>query len=355
MPHLAALLARGARARLETEPERIPAIVWTTIATGRGPEAHGIQATGSRRLAGMRTAVPLAAASPGGLLETLVTATDLLRLTHAEPPSSALRGAKALWNVASEKGLRVGVVNWWATWPCDTVNGYVVTDRAFFRVERGGAPDREACPADVFDRVRGLRPNDATERARALDLFYMAAARLLRGAQPPDLEAVYLPGLDITTMQQLGEASAFDLATLDTRLANVRDYYRFADERIGEAVADLGPQDVLVLVGDPGRLARRGAQAVEGTLAIAGADVAPGDLGSASERDIAATVLHLAGLPVSRELSGHVLEAALGREFRATHAVRYVATYGRRPKARAAESAFDQQVVEELKSLGYIQ
>lgn len=50
VPKLADLLERGARATLRAEPEQVPAIVWTTIATGRGPEAHGIRSAGSRRL-----------------------------------------------------------------------------------------------------------------------------------------------------------------------------------------------------------------------------------------------------------------------------------------------------------------
>jgi len=299
----------------------------------------------------MRT--PLASAE-NPLVERLGAATDLLRITRSAPPSSALRGAKAFWNVASEKGLRVGVVNWWATWPCDTVNGYVVTDRAFLRVDKGGAPDREACPADVFDALRELPSSVAPERARALDAFYSAAGRRLRGAAPPDLEAVYLPGLDISTMQHLGEAPAADLANLGTRLEAVRDYHRFLDERIGAALDDLGPQDVLVLVADPGRLAR-GAANPEGTLVLSGAAVASGDLGVAGERDVAPTVLHLSGLPISRELSGHVLEAALSADFRRANPVRFTDSYGRRPPARAAESAFDNEVLEELRSLGYIQ
>src|SRR5262249_5377073 len=36
MPRLRALLGSGARAVLRAEPEQVPAIVWTTIATGRG-------------------------------------------------------------------------------------------------------------------------------------------------------------------------------------------------------------------------------------------------------------------------------------------------------------------------------
>ena len=81
----------------------------------------------------------------------LGNASDLLRLSRPQAPSSVLRSVKALWNVASEKGLRVGVVNWWATWPADPVNGYVVTDRAFFKLEKGGAARPRGAPA------RGLR------------------------------------------------------------------------------------------------------------------------------------------------------------------------------------------------------
>jgi hypothetical protein len=50
-----------------------------------------------------------------------------------------------------------------------------------------------------------------------------------------------------------------------------------------------------------------------------------------------------------------VIEAALTPDFRARNPVRWVASYGRRPPARSAESAFDRDMLEELKSLGYIQ
>ena len=352
MPHLAVLLASGARGRLRTEPERVPAIVWTTIATGRGPEAHGIRAPGARHIPGLRTPVSLDT-ERSRFASAMARAAELLRLTHPEPPSAILRGAKTFWNVASEKGLRVGVVNWWATWPAEAVNGYVVTDRAAFRLERGGIPDREVYPPGAFDRLRGLLDPSEPDRARRLDRFHLAAARALRGADPPDLEAVYLPGLDIVTMQQLGEPSGADLAGLDSRLAAVRDCYRFVDGLVGDYATDRGPEDVLVIVADPGRLAREG-EAPEGLILLVGGPVRAVDIGTVSERDVAPTVLHLLGLPRSRELDGAVLESAVGDEFRTAHPVRIVDSYGRRPRARAAESAFDAEVLEELRSLGYI-
>jgi hypothetical protein len=336
MPNLQALLASGARARLRAEPERAPAIVWTTVATGRGPEAHGIRATRARRQ---------------GPLARLGEAADLLSLTRREPRSSVLRSVKTFWNVASDKGLRVGVVNWRATWPCEPVGGYVVTDRTLLRIERGGATDREACPPEVFERLVDLRP-PTTDRARALDLFYSAAANRLRAAAATDIEAVYLPGLDIATMQLLDQDPAA-LAGLDQRLEAVRAHYRFVDERIGELRGKPRPGEVLVLVADPGRLARRGRTPATGLLSIVGAPVAPGDMGLVSERDVAPTVLHLAGLPVSRELSGRVLEAGLREDWRRAHPIRFVDAYGRRAAA-ARSSDFDAELVEELRSLGYV-
>src|SRR4029453_1421994 len=198
----------------------------TTIGTGRGPEVHGIQSAGARRFAGMRT--PVALGEDGRLQRALGAAADLLRLTRSQPATSVLRGAKTFWNVASEKGLRVGVVNWWATWPADAVNGYTVTDRALFKLEKGGPAAREVYPADAFDRLKPVAAASADpDRARRIDRFCLDAARVMREASPPDLEAVYLPGLDIVTMQQVGDAAPSDLPQLDARLDVVRSYFRF--------------------------------------------------------------------------------------------------------------------------------
>jgi hypothetical protein len=354
MPALAALAARAAHGALRAEPERVPAIVWTTIATGRGPEAHWIQSAEARRVAGLRTPVGVGA-EPSPFASALASATDLLRVTRPQPASAALRSVKAFWNVASDKGLRVGVVNWWATWPADPVNGWLVTDRALFKLEKGGGFDRETHPPEALDRLRLLVSSPEAERARRLDAFHLAAARVLRAEAPPDLEAVYLPGLDIFTMQQIGEAPASDLAALEAKLAAVREQYRYVDGLIGEASAGLAANEVLVLVGDPGRLARSGPTSPEGLLLLVGSAIAPGDLGTVSERDVAPTVLHLLGIARSLELDGRVLEAALAPSFRESHPVRTVDGYGRRPPARAPDSAFDETVLEELKSLGYIQ
>jgi hypothetical protein len=350
LPALAALLARGAHARLRAEPERVPAIVWTTIATGRGPAAHGILSPDTRRLAGLRTPVSLDAEA-GRFAAALGRATDLLRLTRPQPASASLRSVKTFWNVASEKGLRVGVVNWWATWPAEAVNGWLVSDRAAFKIEKGGASEREVHPPEAFETLRPLLDAAEPERARRLDRFHLAAARALRSPAPPDLEAVYLPGLDIFTMQQFGETPGSDLAPLRP-LGAIREQYWFVTRLWPRG---RGPgRDVLFWSAIRAASRARG-QSAEGLLLLAGPVVAATDLGGVSERDVAPTVLRLLGLPGSRELEGQVLEAALTEPFRREHPLRTVDSYGRRPPSRPADSAFDQDVLEQLRSLGYIQ
>ena len=87
--------------------------------------------------------------------------------------------------MASEKGLRIGVVNWWATWPAEAVNGFLVSDRAAFKIEKGGKAEREVHPAEAFETLRALLDASEPERARRLDLFHLAAARALRAAASP--------------------------------------------------------------------------------------------------------------------------------------------------------------------------
>jgi len=347
MPQLARWAKRGASAHLRAEPEPVPAIVWTTIATGRGPEAHGIRATGARRLAGMKT--PLFVSGDDHLASALAAAGDVLRITRAEPPSAVLRTVKTFWNIASEKGLRVGVVNWWATWPADPVNGYLISDRAFFKVERGEPFDRDVYPPTTLSTFAGLLAPRG-ERAQRLDLFYARVASRLREGSPPDLEALYLPGLDIFTTQQMA-APPPDLGALDARLQTIRDYYRFLDVLIGEFLGAPATNEVVVLVADPGR---RDRQHTGGRLLVTGGPVQTIDLGTVSEREVAPTILHLLGLPISQELGGRVLEEMLAPSFREAYPVRRVTHYGRRQPAPAA-SGFDREMIEELRSLGYIQ
>ncbi len=55
--------------------------------------------------------------------------------------SANLRRVKAFWNILSEKGITVGIVGWWPSWPAEEVNGFMITDRAWpVAMSDGGVP-----------------------------------------------------------------------------------------------------------------------------------------------------------------------------------------------------------------------
>jgi len=101
LPTLAAIAARGQYAPLESIRPYLSPRVWTSIATGKRPEKHGI----------------LNWTKPTGE-------------TTAELYYSYDRKCHALWNIVSDAGMDVGVVNWLMTFPAEPVKGTMITDHA---------------------------------------------------------------------------------------------------------------------------------------------------------------------------------------------------------------------------------
>jgi predicted AlkP superfamily phosphohydrolase/phosphomutase len=128
LPNLRRLADAGTSAVLKTAYGSSP-VIWTTIATGRTPEEHGI--------------------------------TDFVANTRQGmvPVSSSLRRVPALWNMASRAGLRTAVLGWWASWPAEDIGGVVVTDRAHLDVDRIVHPASYLAGLErERDRARGEYP-----------------------------------------------------------------------------------------------------------------------------------------------------------------------------------------------------
>ena len=100
MPNLAALLARAAKGTLMSTIPPITAAAWTSFATGKNPGKHGLVDFVFFPGHGYRVAIA----------------------------NSTTRAAATLWNILSDHGRRVGVVNVPMTYPPEKVNGVMVTD-----------------------------------------------------------------------------------------------------------------------------------------------------------------------------------------------------------------------------------
>jgi hypothetical protein len=158
---------------------------------------------------------------------------------------------------------------------------------------------------------------------------------------------VYLPGLDILRFRlDEGEATA-DLAfRLEARRA-LEAYVGWLDAEVRERAAREGT--VLVLVADPGR---RGAATAEGFVVVHGGPAEPRCVGPALDLvDVAPLVLRLAGFPASGEMRGVLPDRCLG----GLRELPRIATYGRRAISPGeVRSDYDPEMVERLKSLGYL-
>src|SRR5437867_1769339 len=125
LPTLARLKRTGAWANLRSMDPTLSPLLWTTVATGKPPEEHGV--------------LDFLALDPKTGLRV--------------PVSSAAREVKALWNFFTEAGRSCGIVAWWATYPAEAVNGRLVSDRVAYSLfaTPGGPPP----PGAVFPEAYG--------------------------------------------------------------------------------------------------------------------------------------------------------------------------------------------------------
>jgi hypothetical protein len=91
-------------------------------------------------------------------------------------------------------------------------------------------------------------------------------------------------------------------------------------------------------------------------MALGGRVAAPSIGAELRPVDVAPTILYTLGVPISRELAGRPGMQMFAPEFSLRFPVREVATYGERKAAGAVRGGepLDQEMVERLRSLGYV-
>jgi hypothetical protein len=357
--HLMALIERGALYPKHRELAEPPE-VWTTIATGMTADAHGVRSVGATRLPGVLAPIP-ARSGPVAFDAAL----RFLLPARTVPASGAGRRVRTLWEIV---GLArpAAVVGWWASWPArgtdgDPASGYVVSDRVLSKLLSQRDEDRDTAPESLFTRLARDFPADRSAWRESFDAHFEEVAgetRTLawesclidaftwrtssRLLDDPEVAAsfTYLPGLDILRTRLAGRREA--ASTVDT-------YLRWLD---GSIVAELaGKRDaVILLVADPGRSREQDA---EGFVAVVGGGAVPLCVGpTLADLDVAPIALRLAGLPVSLEMRGRAPDRCFEG---ATPALPPIATWGRRGRATEIPgSDYDPEMVERLKSLGYL-
>jgi predicted AlkP superfamily phosphohydrolase/phosphomutase len=367
LPTFRKLVSEGWSGTLRSMEPMISPAVWTTIATGKVPDQHGIHG--------------FVVASPD----------------HGDdvPVTSNLRHAETLWTIASRTGRRTNVIGWYVTWPVEPVNGVMVSDRFIpqdLSKEVGGprAATLEhpgVYPIELSAELEKLRiaPDDFVdldERAfhKTFNIYPVDASRVaiaehLMHDRPADLTMVYIWGVD--PMQHhfwqyydpehwVGPPATAE-AIGQTRNV-IPEYYEDVDGFVARLLAQTGPRDTVMIVSDHGagpierydpRTGLSGSHRIDGVVMAWGNHVRNGRASTPpSVVDVTPTVLHLLGLPVGEDMKGRVITELLDPGFAASHPIRKIATYEtpqRHGDDRPIPSKMDQGIRDRLRSLGYIQ
>jgi len=410
LPNLARLMSRGAYGRLRTIDPTVSPVVWTSIATAKPRELHGIGGFAWRDSANRR---------------------HLFRSTD--------RRCKAFWNILTEAGRTCHVVGWWITYPAEKIRGTMVsqyaTSEQVFDVWKGTIVPGVAgqtYPPELMEELEPIlaevgRESDATasevfgdldpnvldggERVlasmlleqsrwslRADEIYARVAEHLLRTRDDWDLFAVYFGLPDVIGHRFWRYYRPSEFAYRPSRRAQssfedlIPRCYRRFDEILGSLLALVGDDVTVIVISDHGmhsfqtdkNFARVADLEVEnlnsghhfpaatapGVLLAAGPPIVAGPGFRAAEFDasrlpivgsvarILPTLLELLGVPGGRDMRADPIGEILTPEFRERHPMTWIPTHEtpgwRPPTVDTGEASGEENIEERLRNLGYL-
>lgn len=385
MPTMDALVQAGTRATMLTNPDfRWSPVIWTSVATGKLPEKHGVTSFMAR--------VP--------------------EFERMIPTPSTERKVRALWNMFTEHERTVGFVGWWVTWPAEPVNGFMISDHfsvSRFDLGRDYEKDRrdqyfegQTFPEDLAARLaphKFPRENVGREElepfahlpadyvfpakfakfdqvaefaiAHSVDRTHFGAGEALLRDVQPDLFGLFFQGIDIMQhyfWEYLDPDQPYWTPTeaeLERFGESIELYHGWIDERVADLIAAGGDRAVL-LVSDHGfrpaneRYEEKNISGEHRRQAFwlhAGPGVRRGEmLTGADAVDVTPTILAYHGLPVANDFDGEPLDHTFTDDWQDAHPVEFIETYelgdwkpGDLPTNSAADGLADR-----IRAIGYI-
>jgi hypothetical protein len=384
LPAFARLMREGVWGELGTLQPTLSPVVWTTLATGKPPEEHGVRHFTHVRLPGIGRSVRVFPLHTGLNFHLFPLLDRLPGVPTVEIPyTSNLRRSEALWTIAG-RTYPVGVWRWLVTWPAEPVPGFVVAGGIGWVQFVAGAHRDELSP--LATHPPGLldgRPSAHRQRVDPEELARFTAAGLDPDEHGPRRRVVFhalgdptvraLPELIRGTGARFTAAGFHSVDSFHHLFTEpgddpadpppvVAEAYRLTDRRLGRLMAKLGRHTRLLVVSDHGFdfAAHHHTWAPPGVFFARGPGLPPGRrVEGLTVYDVAPLVLRLLDLPLPDDMPGArtaAYERVLAPHFLKTHPLTHVRTYERGAPAdeRALESEQDEQMKDVLRSLGYI-
>lgn len=378
MPNLKKIIDNGSMAIIDTKIDLKSPLIWTSIATGFMPDIHGI--------------------------------TDFT--IDGEPANSTARKVPGFWNIFEMNRVKSATLGWWATWPAEDEAGIMISDRAFW-----GRFENKVSPEGIIDTdrhkiVNYLREINWLHRFTAFpydnrykehykpdewkylindliyrrlisavirDRIYTDIAEELMEKEKPEVMAVYLQGVDYVehAFWQFYEPEPFrkDGWPVDDQEINqlknvIPEYHKYTDELVGRILALCGPDTMIMVMSDHGfgpdptlrqtqpELGLSGNHRPETPFIISGPGIVKNKPQTAAvdHLDILPTILYSLELPVAQDFPGRVLKEYFKADIREALDLRLatIDTYRKFQKQRQASGDKNAEVLENLKTLGYI-
>lgn len=347
MPHLKSLVDRGVRGDLMSLDPKLSPLLWTSIATGKTADKHGV--------------LHFLEPDPQG---------SGVRVT-----CSTSRKTKAIWNILTQAGLSTRVFGWYASHPAEPIRGEVVSNLYYEGIPKEpptrATPWRAMAglvhPAALSDEVGELRihPGEIDPRellsfvptlmadhsrlhdprvallgklvAQCASIHAIATASLELRPDDWDCAMVFYDSIDVIGhhfMQyhppRMPHVSEADFAFFRHVMFGA---YQLHDVMLGRLLELAGPETTVVLLSDHGFHSDHLRPAVPpamddehaamdatwhrplGVLAMAGPGIQRGDglVHGATLLDICPTALALLGVPIGADMDGRVLSEALSK------------------------------------------
>lgn len=385
LPNLKGLVGSGVRGDITSLDPKLSPLLWTSIATGKTADKHGI--------------LNFVEPDPSGAG---------LRVS-----SSTTRKTKALWNILGQSGLRTMVVGWYATHPAEPIRGVMVSNLFQEGVPSDAGEPWALAPGSVHPpalsaRVAELRlhPAELTgdellpllPTLRGMDhrdprvqklahlvaqcaSVHNVATELLARREEWDCAMVFHEAIDVAChhfMQyhppRMARVSETDFALFRHVVGGV---YQLLDMMLGTLLSVAGPETTVILLSDHGfhsdHLRPRVQGATDGThgamdatwhrqlgvLAMAGPGIVRGGtVYGASLLDITPTALTLLGLPVGADMDGRVLVEAIDRPVQIERVFGWddlEGEDGRHPPDLRVDPLEARDAMRQLAELGYIE
>jgi len=233
LPNLARLIAEGTSAYLRSTIPPVSASAWASFATGTNPGQHG-------------------------LVDFTYPATDGYELKVS---NSHTRAIPALWDIVGQAGGKVGVVSMPMTYPPEPVNGFLLcsflTPSAESQYTYPPALKEEITtaagpfPLHMSEKGRGTNPTRFVRAVKEMEIARARAVRYLLQNKPWEL-FIYVVETTDNLQHEVWHLldpthPLYDPQVAADVMPDILDYYETVDRLLGEMVA-LVPDDALIVV-----------------------------------------------------------------------------------------------------------